>query len=119
MKSSLIRTTFALIGAVAACLTLSSCAKKATDEQLEQIHSLRREIASLENSIKQNDGEKGRLSSELSTLQAQLGKCSEELAFVKDKLSRWPDCWPDWHPAPPAPPEPPAPAPDTKGGKKK
>ncbi len=116
MKKTAINKFIALTGAVAVCATLSSCAKKATDEQLDQIHSLRREIASLENSIKQNDSEKARLNGELASLQSQLSKCNDDMAFVKDKLAKWPDCWPDWHPAPPAPP---TPAPETKAGKKR
>jgi septal ring factor EnvC (AmiA/AmiB activator) len=114
MHKSLKRSGVLLVGAVLASLTLSSCTKKATEEQLDQIHSLRREIASLENSIKQNDGEKARLSGELSSVQQQLAKCSDDLNFVKSKLANWPDVWPDWHPAPPPQATPPAETPKPK-----
>lgn len=119
MKKNMVKHLVSVAVALGVCVTLSSCAKKATEEQLVQYHELKREIASLENSIKQNDTEKARINSELSSLQSQLGHCSDDLAFVKDKLSKWPDCWPDWHPAPPAPPPAPAEAPATKSGKKK
>ncbi len=101
MHTSVKRSGVLLAGAVLASLALSSCTKKATEEQLDQIHSLRREIASLENAIKQNDSEKARLSGELASLQQQLSKCNDDMNFVKSKLAQWPDVWPDWHPAPP------------------
>ena len=90
------------IGAVAASIAIAGCAgKKITDDQMTQLQERKREIASLENNIKDNDAEKARLNSELQDELAQAQKCNDDINFVKDKLSRWPDCWPDWHPAPP------------------
>jgi len=104
MTKMMFRRAATAVGALAACVALSSCAKKITDEQLNQLHSLKHEIASLESANQQNDAEKSRLNDELQTETTQLNKCNDDKKFVMDKLSRWPDCWPDWHPAPPAPP---------------
>lgn len=109
MTTMVFRRTVVAAGALAACVALSSCAKKISDEQLNQLHSLKHEIASLEDANQQNDAEKSRLNGELQSETAQLNKCNDDKKFVMDKLSRWPDCWPDWHPAPP-----PAPADESK-----
>jgi septal ring factor EnvC (AmiA/AmiB activator) len=105
---------FIALGILALGAILTGCTPKATEEQLKQIADLRHEIASLDNTIKQKQDEKARLASEVASRESEAKKCADDRAFVQDKLSKWPDCWPDWHPAPPPPP----PTPESEKPKK-
>ena len=85
---------------VASALFLSSCSNKITDEQLAQLKELRKQEKSLTEMIEKKKDQKSKLQKELDARKAELKKCEEEKAFVRDKLAKWPDIWPDYTPEP-------------------
>ena len=108
------------IGALAlvAALTIVGCTPKVTDEQLSKLRELRAESARLTTEIQKKDAEKVRLDGELARRRSEAKECADKLAFVQDKMSKWPNVWPDYDPNAPVTP-PPAPEPDKTKGKKR
>ncbi|ROL56442.1 hypothetical protein D9V84_08415 [Bacteroidetes/Chlorobi group bacterium Naka2016] len=101
-------------------LVISSCSSKITQEQLMQLRELRKQQSSLTESINKKKDEKAKLERELNARKAELKDCEERTQFVKDKLAKWPDVWPDWKYVEPTPSTEPAtePAPTKKIRKK-
>jgi len=86
--------------AVAIAITLSSCTPKITEEQMQLLKELRGKDASLTESIQKKQGEKRKLEQEVNARKSELKKCQDDKAFIMDKLSKWPNCWPDYTPEP-------------------
>ncbi len=110
------------IGAIAltATLFMVGCTPKVTEDQLSKLRELRAESARLSTEIQKKDAEKVRLDAELARRRSEAKECADKLAFVQDKISKWPNVWPDYDPnAPVTPPPPPAPEPVKAKGKKK
>jgi peptidoglycan hydrolase CwlO-like protein len=87
-----------VIGAV---LFASSCRPMVTPEQLQDLKDLRAKEKSLTEQIQDKKNEVKKIKSEISARQTELKKCNEDSDFVKQKLSQWPNVWPDWQPTPP------------------
>lgn len=83
---------------IAGSLLVSSCTSKITEEQLMQLRELRKQEKNLTEMIQKKKDEKSKIEKELAARKAELDKCKETKAFVQDKLSKWPDIWPDWSP---------------------
>ena len=86
--------------ALAIALTFSSCTPKITEEQMLQLKELRNKEATLNESITKKQQEKRKLEQEVNARKAELKKCQDDKAFIMDKLSKWPNCWPDYTPEP-------------------
>ena len=87
-----------IIGAV---LFASSCRSMVTPEQLQELKDLRAKEKSLTEQIQTKKSEVKKIKSEINARQTELKKCNEDSDFVKQKLSQWPNVWPDWQPEPP------------------
>jgi septal ring factor EnvC (AmiA/AmiB activator) len=83
---------------VAFVLFVSSCTSKITEEQLQQLNELRKQERSLTEMIDKKKQQKSRLEQELKSRQVELDDCTKKKEFVQDKLSKWPDIWPDYKP---------------------
>lgn len=79
-------------------VTLSSCSFKITDEQLAQLQELRRQERSLQDGIANKKAELGRIKDEINMRNTELKSCQSELDLIKQRLSKWPDVWPDYTP---------------------
>lgn len=79
-------------------LVFSSCSNKITEEQLMQLRELKKQERSLSESINKKKDNKMKLERELNSRRAELRDCQEKTRFVKEKLAKWPDVWPDWKP---------------------
>lgn len=77
-------------------LIFSSCSNKITQEQLMQLRELRKQERSLSELIDKKKAEKSKLERELNAQKSVLKDCESRTQFVKDKLAKWPDVWPDW-----------------------
>ena len=109
-RSVVLTATFVMVG----------CTPKVSDEQLSKLRELRTESARLTNEIQKKDAEKVRLDGELSRKRSEAKDCADKLAFVQDKMNKWPNVWPDYDPnAPVIATPPPAPEPVKMKGKKK
>ena len=83
---------------IALALFASSCSNKITEEQLQQLKELRKQERSLTEMIDKKKQQKSRLENELKSRKSELDDCNKKKNFVQDKLSKWPDIWPDYTP---------------------
>lgn len=86
--------------AIGASLVVTSCTCKIKEEQLASIQQLRASEKQLNADITKATGDKTRITNELNARQGEVRKCNEKKAFVQDKMSKWPNVWPDYTPAP-------------------
>ena len=84
------------IGGFIAASALAGCSNKITEEQLAMIKELRKKEQSLNEEIGKKEQELKRVQSEVNARKADMNKCNDRKAFVQDKLSRWPNIWPDY-----------------------
>jgi outer membrane murein-binding lipoprotein Lpp len=89
-----------LVAAVAGMTMLTSCSSKITEEQLATLRDLRQQEQTLNQQIRQKEGERDRLQGEVNARRAELDRCNTNKQFVQGKLAQWPNVWPDWQPAP-------------------
>ncbi len=97
-KSKLISSAGLTSLFLGAALFLGSCTAKITEEQLAQLKELYTKEKSLSESIDKKKDEKSKLEAELRARKDEQKKCQDEVDFIKQKLSLWPDIWPDWKP---------------------
>ncbi len=90
-----------LSAAIGAALVLTSCTCTIKEEQQAMINQLRTDEKQLNADIAKAEGDKSKINSELNGRQAEVRKCNEKRAFVQEKISRWPNIWPNWDPSQP------------------
>lgn len=97
LKAKIIR-----IGALAlvpiATVMLSSCSSKITEEQMMQLQELRKQERSLQDAITNKKSELNRLKDEINMRRSELRNCEGERDLIKQRLSQWPNIWPDYQP---------------------
>lgn len=96
-KKNLTRISVFAISTLA-IVTLSSCSFKITEEQLAQLQELRRQERSLQDGIANKKAELSRIKDETNMRKTELKNCQSELDLIKQRLSKWPDVWPDYSP---------------------
>lgn len=84
------------IGGIIAGSVLAGCSNKITEEQLAMIKELRKREQTLNEEIRKKEQEVTRVQSEVNARKADMNRCNDKKAFVQDKLSRWPNIWPDY-----------------------
>jgi hypothetical protein len=89
---------------VAAAIIASSCRPMVTPQQLEELKELRAKEKSLTEQIQTQKDDISKIKTEIGSRESELKDCTEKSDFVKQKLSQWPNVWPDWPPEPPAAP---------------
>ncbi len=77
------------IAAFAGGIMLSGCTSYATQEQLDRIRQLEREISSLESSIQNKQSQIGSVDRQISATEAKLDQCAKDKELVKQRLSNW------------------------------
>ncbi len=96
------RKILASAGIAALLLTSSvsftSCTSKITEEQLAQLQELRRKEKSLNAEISTKQSEISKIEAEISARKSELKDCTDKADFVKQKMSQWPNVWPDYTP---------------------
>lgn len=75
-------------------LSFTGC-NKVTEEQLAQLQELRKQERSLNQQISDLNAEISKIERELKSRKSELDDCTEKKEFVKQKLSQWPNVWPD------------------------
>lgn len=105
MRIPRLSTILLILSSLSVTAVLSSCSCKIKDEQQSMINKLRTEERQLTADTETAERNRTRISGELNTRQGEVRQCNERKAFVQDKMSRWPNIWPDWDPnAPVIPP---------------
>lgn len=87
-----------ILASLTVTAVLSSCSCKIKDEQQNLINRLRADERQLVIDTETAERNKTRISGELNARQGEVRQCNERKAFVQDKMSRWPNIWPDWDP---------------------
>lgn len=77
---------------------LTYCTSKITEEQMALIQELKRKEMSLKEEIRSKKASSSELQAELQRRKAAVDNCQERLNFVKEKLSQWPNVWPEVRP---------------------
>lgn len=77
---------------------LTSCSNDITEEQLLELNTIKKEQRSLNRQLETKKGELAEIERELKAQTDKLDDCSERQRFVREKLEKWPDVWPDWSP---------------------
>lgn len=107
--------------AIACVAALTACTPKLTQEQYNQLMTMKREEGQKREAIAKVEQDIARLEPELKARQADVKECEDRKAGVQSRLATWPNVWPDW--APPAPQDTtkavPEPVKDVKAKKKK
>jgi septal ring factor EnvC (AmiA/AmiB activator) len=107
--------------AIACVAVLTACTPKLTQEQYNQLMTMKREEGQKREAIAKVEQDIARLEPELKARQADVKECEDRKAGVQSRLATWPNVWPDW--APPAPQDTtkaaPEPVKDVKAKKKK
>ncbi|MPM79236.1 hypothetical protein SDC9_126269 [bioreactor metagenome] len=94
---SLISLTFVI---VAGSIILSSCTCKISEEQLSKIAEMRRQEKTLNSEITTQQSAKAKLDREVQTRTAEANDCNSKRNIIKQRLSAWPNIWPDYTPQP-------------------
>lgn len=74
---------------------LTNCTAMITEEQLAQLQELRKKENQLNQEISTKQGEISKVEKELNARKAELDNCKKDREFVKQKLEKWPNVWPD------------------------
>lgn len=74
---------------------LTNCTSMITEEQLIQLQDLRKRESQLNQDITGKTAEISKVEKELNARKAELDNCQKDREFVKQKLSQWPNVWPD------------------------
>ena len=85
-KQAVLMAAFTLIGAG---VFMSGCTSYATQEQLDRIRQLEREISSLEASIQTKQSQIGSVDRQISAQEAKLDQCAKDKELVKSRLANW------------------------------
>lgn len=95
LSKKVLKATAAAVIFAGSSLFLTDCTSMITEEQLAMLQDLRRQEAQLTENIQTAKSELNKLKSELKSRESELNDCNEKTQFVKDKLSQWPNVWPE------------------------
>ena len=79
-------------------LVLSGCKCKVKEDQLARLAELRRQERALNSEISDVQNTRPRLDRELQTRSSEYNDCDGKREIVKQRLSVWPNIWPDYSP---------------------
>ncbi len=85
---------------VVAGFIFSGCTCKIKDDQLSKLAELRRQEKSLNSEISDLQNAKAKVDRELQTRKSEYNDCNGKRDIVKQRLSVWPNIWPDYTPQP-------------------
>jgi outer membrane murein-binding lipoprotein Lpp len=78
-----------LVLAAASMTVLTSCSSKITDEQLATLKDLRQQEQTLNQQIRQKEGERDRLQGEVNARRAELDSLIQQINFSTQSFSVW------------------------------
>jgi peptidoglycan hydrolase CwlO-like protein len=82
---------FAVVAAIllGSGILMGGCTSYATQEQLEQISKLEREVSALESAIQQKQSQIGTLDRQISAQEAKIDQCARDKELVRQRLATW------------------------------
>jgi serine protease inhibitor ecotin len=87
---------FAIV--VSASIIFSSCTCKITEEQLAKLAEMRQTEKSVSSEIAAQQSAKAKVDNELQVRTSEANDCNGRREIVKQRLSAWPNVWPDYNP---------------------
>lgn len=96
-----LKRSLAVLGAstlMISFISLTSCTSMITEEQLAQLQELRKKERQLNTDISTKNAEISKIESELNLRKKDLNNCNKDKDFIQQKLSQWPNVWPDYTP---------------------
>ncbi len=88
------------ITVIATSLILSSCSCKISEEQLKTLSDLRRQEQAVNADITSLQNEKSKTEREIQARKSEADECNQKRQIVKQRLSSWPNIWPEYTPQP-------------------
>jgi outer membrane murein-binding lipoprotein Lpp len=79
-------------------LVLSSCTCKVNEEQLAKLADIRKQEKTLNSEISEQQNAKSKVDRELQARTNEANDCNGRRDIVKQRLSSWPNIWPDYTP---------------------
>ncbi len=89
--------------------SLTSCANHWTEEQQKSLMALDNNRDGLQSELARTKDQLMDAKSKLASQDKDLNDCNADTQAIMDRLSKWPNIWPDnaiWNPPPPPAPEP-------------
>lgn len=80
-------------------MSFTGCTAKITDEQLARLQELRKQERQINADIASKESEISKIEGEIRSRQAELSDCNKDKDFIMQKLSQWPNVWPDYTPS--------------------
>ncbi len=96
-----LKRSLAVLGAstlMISFISLTSCTSMITEEQLAQLQELRKKERQLNADISAKNAEISKIESELNLRKKDLNNCNKDKDFIQQKLSQWPNVWPEYTP---------------------
>lgn len=81
---------------VTSIIVFSSCTCKINDEQLAKLAEMRRTEKSISSEIANQQSAKAKVDRELQVRTSEANECNGRRDIVKQRLSAWPNIWPDY-----------------------
>lgn len=81
-------------------IVLSSCTCKIKEDQLSKLAELRKQEKTLTSDITEMQNSKAKVDRELQAISSEYKDCDGRREIVKQRLSSWPNIWPDYTPEP-------------------
>lgn len=91
-------TTLGVGTLLVSIVAMTSCTSMITEEQLAQLQDLRKKERQLNADISTKNSEISKIESELNSRKRELTDCNKDKDFIQQKLSQWPNVWPDYTP---------------------
>lgn len=93
----------AIVGAsalmLASSLSFTGCTTMITEQQMNRIQDLRKKEKQINAEISAKESEIPKIESEINARQSVLADCNKDKDFIMQKLSQWPNVWPDYTPS--------------------
>jgi peptidoglycan hydrolase CwlO-like protein len=80
-------------------MSFTGCTPKITEEQLARLQELRKQEKQINADIVAKQGEISKIEGEINSRMQVLNNCNKDKDFIKQKLSQWPNVWPDYTPS--------------------
>lgn len=80
-------------------MSFTGCTPKITEEQLARLQELRKQERQINADMAAKQNEISKIEGEIKSRQSELNDCNKDMEFVKEKLAKWPNVWPDYTPS--------------------
>ncbi|MDT3740773.1 MAG: hypothetical protein RO257_14880 [Candidatus Kapabacteria bacterium] len=84
---------------LASSLSFTGCTPMITEQQMNRLQDLRNKEKQINAEISAKESEIPKIETEINARQSVLSDCNKDKDFIMQKLSQWPNVWPDYTPS--------------------